>query len=127
MCRAIGMVRLLFEPFLEDLDRLVDFAERAVRQRQQPPRFGILRPERDDLGEADGRFARPLLAVQEDAEVVVGVRVLGIQADGGAIGRFGFDRLALRSQDDTEIVVRVGVLRIECDRALIRAERFVQL
>ena len=95
MCRAIGIVRLLFQPFLEDLDRLVDLAERAVRQRQQPPRFGILRPERDDLGEADGRFVRPLLAVQQDAEVVVGVRVLGIDADGGSIRRFGFDRLAL--------------------------------
>ena len=121
------VVRLLFEPFLEDLDRLVDLAERAVGQRQQSPSLGILRPERDDPGEADGRFARSLLAVEEDAEVVVGVRMLGIQADGDAIGLFRFDQLALRSQDHTEIVVGVGVLRIDCDGALIRGERFVQL
>ena len=52
--------------------------------------------------------------------------MLGVQADGGAIGLFRFDRLALRSQDDTEIVVCVGVIRIDGDGALVRAERFVQ-
>ncbi len=72
------MVRLLLEPFLEDLHRLVDLAERAVRQRQQSPRFGVLRPERDDLAEADDRFVRPLLAVQQDAEVGVRVECSGL-------------------------------------------------
>ena len=52
-----GMVRFLLEPFLEDGHRFVDFAERAVRQRQQPPGFGVLRPEGDDLAEADDGFA----------------------------------------------------------------------
>ena len=77
--------------------------------------FGL---QRDDLREADGRFVRPLLAVQQDAEVVVRVRVLGIDANGGSIRRFGFDHLALCPQDHTEIVVRVGMIRIERDRAL---------
>ncbi len=121
------MVRLLLEPFLEDLHRLVDLAERAVRQRQQSPRFGVLRPERDDLAEADDRFVRPLLAVQQDAQVGVRVRVLGIHANGGSIGRFRLDRLALRPQQDAEIVVRVGMIRIERNRALTRGDRLVQL
>ncbi len=121
------MVRLLLEPFFEDLHRLVDLAERAVRQRQQPPRFGVLRPERDDLAEADDRFVRPLLAVQQDAQVGVRVRVVGIDANGGSIGRFRFDQLALRPQEHAEIVVRVGMIRIERNRALERGDRLVQL
>ena len=58
-------------------------------------------------------FVRPLLGVQQDAEVVVGVRVLGIDANGDSIRRFGFDHLALGPEDDAEIVVRVGMARIE--------------
>ena len=50
------IVRLFREPFLEDLDRLVDLAERAVRQRQQPARLPVLRPERDHLAEARDGF-----------------------------------------------------------------------
>ena len=98
-----------------------------MRQRQQSPSFGVLRPERDDLAEADGRFVRPLLAVQQDAQVGVRVRVLGTHANGGSIGRFGFDQPALRPQEDTEIVVRVGVIRIERNRALTRDDRLIQL
>ena len=122
-----GTVRLLFQPLFEDFDRLVDFTERAVRYRQQSARFGILRPQRDDLREADGRFVRPLLAGQQDAQVVVRVRVLRIDADGGSICRFGFDRLVLGPQDNAEIVVRVGMVRIERNRASIRDDRIVQL
>ena len=39
-----GIVRLLRQPLLEHLDRLVDVAERAMRERQQPAGFGMLRP-----------------------------------------------------------------------------------
>ena len=122
-----GIVRLLREPFLEDLDRLVDVAERAVRERQQPARLGMLRPQRDHLREADRRFVRALLAVQQHAEVVVRVRVLGIDANGVAIRRFRFDRLAFRPQDDAEVVVRVGVARLERDRAPVGGDRVVEL
>ena len=81
----------------------------------------MLRPERDDLGEAERRLARPLLAVQQDAEVVVRVRVVGIDADRGSIRRLRLDDPSLRPEHHAEVVVRVGVLRIECDRALVRA------
>ena len=127
MCRAMGWSGSSSSHSSKTVDRLVDFAERAVRQRQQSSRFGVLRPERDDLAEADGRFVRPLLAVQQDAEVGVRVRVVGVDANGGSIGRFRFDRLALRPQDDAEIVVRVGMIRIERNRALERGDRLVQL
>ena len=122
-----GIVRLLLEPLFEDFHRLVDLAEGAVRQRQQPSSFGVLRPERDDLAEADDRFVRPLLAVQQDAQVGVRVRVVGIDANGRSIGRLRFNRLALGPQDHTEIVVRIGMIRLERDRALERDDRLVQL
>ena len=85
------------------------------------------RPQGDDLREADGRFVRPLLTVEEHAEVVVRVRVLGIYAYCDPIVRFGFFRLAFGPQDHTEIVVRVGVLRFERDRALVCDDRIVEL
>jgi hypothetical protein len=48
------IVRLVPKPFVEDLDRLLDFTEGVVREGQQPSRFPMLRPERDDLC-PDGR------------------------------------------------------------------------
>ena len=36
MCRAMGSSGSSAQPLLEDLHRLVDLAERAVRERQQP-------------------------------------------------------------------------------------------
>src|SRR6266511_2136389 len=69
----------------------------------------VLRPQRDYLREADSRFVRPLHAVQQNAEVVVRVRVFWIYANGGSIRRLGFDHLAFGPQDDTEIVVCVGM------------------
>ncbi len=110
----------------EDSHRFVDLAEHAVRQRQQSPSLGVLRPERDDLTEADDRFLRPLLAVEQDAEVGVRVRVVGARANGGSIGRFRFDRFALRPQEDTEIVVGIGMIWIECNRVLTCRDRLVQ-
>ena len=107
------VVRLLVQPLVEELHCLVELAEIAVRERQQPAGFGILRAERDHLGEADRGFVRPLLGVQQDAEVVIRVRVLRIDANGGPIRRFGFDDVALGPEDDAEIAVRGGVGRIE--------------
>ena len=95
-------------------------------QRQQSPGFGVLRPERDDFAEADGRFVRPLLAVQQDAEVRIRVGMVGTRANGGSVGRFRFDDIALRPQQDTEIVVRVGMVRVERNRAPTRDDRLVQ-
>ena len=87
----------------------------------------MLRPERDDLAEAGDRFLRPLLAVQQDAQVGVRIRVLRTHANGGSIGRLRLDQLALRPQDDPEIVVRIGMIRIERNRALTRSDRVIQL
>ena len=122
-----GIVGLLVQPLLEELDRLVDLAERAVGEREESPRLGILRPERDDPGEADGRLVRPFLAVQQDTQVVVRVGVLGIQVNRSSICLLRLHHPSLRPEHHTEIVVRVGVLRIERDRALVRAGRPVQL
>ena len=121
------MARLLLEPFFEDAHGFVDLAEHAVRQRQQSPSLGVLRPERDDLAEAGDRFVRPLLAVQQDAQVGVRVRMLRTRANGGSIGGFRFDELALRPQEDPEIVVRIGMIRIERNRVLTRDDRLIQL
>ena len=121
------IVRLVRQPLLEHLDRLVDVAERAVRKRQQPARLWMLRPQRDHLREADRRFVRALLAVQQHAEIVVGVRVLGVDADRVPVRRFRFGRLAFRPEHDAEVVVRVGVARLQRDRAAVGGDRVVEL
>ena len=78
MCRAIGSVRLFCEPFLEDVHRLADLAQRAMRQRQQLARFPVLRPERDHLAVARRRFLGPLQPVEQNAEIGVRVDVFGV-------------------------------------------------
>ena len=65
--------------------------------------------------------------MQQNAQVVVSIRVFWIYANDGSIRRLGSDQLAFGPQYDTEIVVCVGMVRIECDRAAIRGDRFVQL
>ena len=50
------VVRLFFEPFFEDVHGLADVAQRAVRERQKPSRFPVLRPERDHLAVARRGF-----------------------------------------------------------------------
>ena len=115
------------QPFLADFHRLVDLAERVVRERQQPSRFWMLRPERDHLGEAESRLALSLLAVQQNAEVVVCVRVVGIDTNCGSIRRFRFNDPSLGSEHHAEIAVGIGVIRVECNRMLVRRDRLVQL
>ena len=87
-----GIVRLLAQPVLEDLDRLVDLAKRAVRQGQQPPRFGIFGLSVMTLQKQTVASAAPL-AVQQDAEVVVRIGVSGVDADGRPIRRLRLGHL----------------------------------
>ncbi len=63
------MVRLLLKPSFEHFHRFVDVTKGAVRQRQQSPSLGMLRPERDDFTEADERLLHTSLGVQQDTEV----------------------------------------------------------
>ena len=56
MCRAIGSSGSSRSHSSKTADRLVDFTERVVRERQQPSRLRMPRPERDDLGEAASRL-----------------------------------------------------------------------
>ncbi len=70
--------------------------------------------------------SRPLQAVEQDAEVGVGVDVLRVEPDGRPVRRLGLDRLAGRPQQHAEIAVGIGVSRIEGDRALVGRDRFVE-
>ena len=87
---------LFLEPLVEDLHGLADLAQRAVRQRQQLSRFPVLRPERDHLAVARRRFLGSFQPVEQDAQVGVGVDVIRMQSNGGAIGGFRCGRV-LRS------------------------------
>ncbi len=120
------IVRLVPEPFVEDVDRLLDFTERVVREGQQPSRLRMLRPERDDLREAERGFPLAPQAVEQDAEVVVRIRMVGVDLDRRSICRLRIDDASLRAEDDAEVVVGVRVLRVESDRPLVRGGRFVQ-
>ena len=120
------IVRLLAEPVVEDLDRLVDLAERVVREGQQPARLRMLRPERDHLREAERGLPAAPEAVEQDAEVVVRIGVVGVDADRRSIRRLRVGDASLRTQDDAEVVVRVRVLQVERDSPLVRRDRLVQ-
>src|SRR5437879_5871945 len=64
---------LFFEPFFEDIHRLIDLAQCAVRQRQQLSRFAVLRSERDHFAVARRGFFGALQPVEQNAQV--GIRV----------------------------------------------------
>jgi hypothetical protein len=66
-----------------------------MRKREQPPGLGMFGPQRDDLAEADRRLTSALLAVQQDAQVLVRIRMRGIDADGRPVRRFGLDWIVL--------------------------------
>ena len=126
MCRAIGSSGSSRSHSSKTVDRLVDLTERVVRERQQPSRFRMPRPERDDLREAARGFALPPQAVEQNAEVVVRIRVVGVDSNRGSICRLRFDDTSLRAEDDAEVVVGVRVIRVEGDRLLVRRDRLVQ-
>ena len=113
-----GVARLFVEPFFQDVHGLVDVSQHAVRQRQKPSRFPVLRSERDHLAVALGGFPGSLQRVEQDAQVGVRVDVLGIQLNGGAICGFRLERLSGRSQQHAEITVRIGVTRVDGDRTV---------
>ena len=117
---------LVLEPLFEDLHRFLGLAKRAVREREQPPRVPVLRPQRDDLREARRRFARALQPVEQDAEVRVRVDVAGIDRDRRAVLRFGAGRIAGGPQQHAEVVVGVRVARLEGDRAPVRLDRLIE-
>ena len=77
------ILRLLFEPFLEDRHRLADLAQHAVRQRQELSRLAVLGPERDYLAVARCGLLGALRRVEQNPEVGVRVDVFGIEPDGG--------------------------------------------
>ena len=120
------IVRLLFEPLLEDLRSLAEFAQGAMRQRQKLARFAIFRPQRDHLAVARRGFPGALQGVEQNAQVGIRVDMFGVQPDGFAIRGFRFDRLSGRSQQHTQIVVGVGVTGIEGDRTPVRNDRRLQ-
>ena len=120
------MIRFLPEPFFEDGHRLVDLAQRAMGQRQQASRIGMLRPQGDDPTETGDGFGGPVLAVQQDAEVRVGVGMSGIREDGGAIRRFRFGHVPLGFQQDAKVAVGIGVIRIDRNRVAARRDCIIQ-
>jgi hypothetical protein len=84
------------------------------------------RPERDHLREGARCLAPAAEAVQQDAEVVVGIGVVGIDADRRPVRRFRIGDASQRTEDDAEVVVGVGVARVELDRALVSCGCLVQ-
>jgi hypothetical protein len=119
-------LRLFLEPFREYRDRLVDLAERAVRQCQELPCIFVLGPERDYLAETGRGFIGPLQGVEEDAEIRVRVDVIRIQPNRCAIRGFRLGRLSRGPQQDAKVAVGIRVIRIDGDRALIGVDRRVQ-
>ena len=120
------IVRLFREPLLENLRGLAELAQGAVRQRQELPRFAIFRAQRDHPAVAGRGFLGALQAVEQNAEIGVGVDMFGVQPDGRAIGGFRFDRPSGRPQQHTQIVVGIGVAGIDRDRAPVRLDGGVQ-
>ena len=66
------------------------------------------------------------VAVEQDAEIRVGVHVVGAQPDGRAVRGLGLFGPADGAQQDAEIAVRVGVARIDCNGTLVLGDRLIE-
>ena len=64
---------------------------------------------------------------EEDAEVVVGLGVVGLEPDSLAVFGDGLVELALVSQGDAEVVVGFGVVGLEPDRLAVFGDGLVEL
>ena len=64
---------------------------------------------------------------EQDAQIGVGIDVLGVEANGGPIRGFGFDRSARRPQQHAKIAVRIRMIGIERNRAPVGGDRLVEL
>ena len=118
---------LLGEPFVEDLHGLAELAQVAVRQRQEPARFPMLRPEGDHLRVARCCFLGSSQAIEQDAQVGVRVDVAGVQSNCGAIRSFGFRRPSCRPEQHPEIAVGIRVPGVEGDRTAVGVHGCFQL
>ena len=81
---------------MEDVRRLSDLAQHAVRQRQQLSRLAMLRSERDHFAVTRRGFFSALQPVEQNAQVGIRVNMFRIQLDGCAIRGLRFDRLSGR-------------------------------
>jgi hypothetical protein len=120
-----GIVGRRGDPSLHDRDRFGYFPERAMRHGQQTAGLFVLGAERGHLAVAHHGFAQPVGVAEQDAQVVVGGRVLRVQANRGAIGDLGLGNPPLGLQQHADVVVGLGMARVERHRALIRIERLV--
>ena len=87
---------------------------------------GLGSPARDPFGTSPGpRRSRP--GLQDDAEVAVGLGVVGLEPDRLAVFGDGLVELPLALQGVAEVVVGLGVVGLEPDRLAVFGDRLVEL
>src|ERR1700752_2002735 len=79
--------------------------------------------QRDRLAEALRGLFGAIEAIEQDAEVRVGIDMVGTQAYCRSVGSLGFLRPANGAQQDAEVVVRVGVTRVDRDGTFVLGDR----
>ena len=67
------------------------------------------------------------LLLEDDAEVAVGLGVVGLEPDGLAVVGDGLVQLPLVAQGDAEVVVGLGVVGLEPDGLAVVGDGLVQL
>ena len=119
------ILRLFFEPFFQDTGGLCELAQRAVRHRQQLAGFAMLWPERDHSAVTRRSYFGTLQAVEQNAQVDIGVDVFRVQANGCAVRSFRFDRLPV-ARNSTPRLLWALASRVDSDRMPVRIDSGIQ-
>ena len=126
MCRATGSSGSSASQVSKIRLASSNLTQRAVCHCEQTARIAVHRPQGDRLAEAGRRLLGPVQAVEQDAEVGVGVGVRGVQRDGGAIRRLRIDRMAGHAKQHAQVAMGVGVIGSDRNRAAVRLDGLIE-
>ena len=88
--------------------------------------LGKFRLETNGVAISDDRLVDQSAKTQSDAQIVMGLRIIGFEPDGGAISSDGFVGKPFVPQRIAQIVVIMGDVRIDRDRSLDQIDAGVQ-
>ncbi len=123
-CR--GACRFILQPGPQDGFGLVEFADRRVGGREQPPRIRVAGLQLHGLVMAGDRLLEAALSRQDAPEIVIGLPVRRVCRDRRPVGAFGLGQAPERAERDAAIVQRVRMGGLQPDRGVVGVDRLGQ-
>ncbi len=124
--QRLGVAGFVLQPLAVHARRLLHPAELPVGHAHQLACLAVARRMHQRLPEGADAFLRASGAHQQRAEVGVGIREVGLELQGAAIGGLRLGQPALLAQQRTQVVVQLGTLGRQGLRARVGRGGLVQ-